>query len=287
MMRPPIFIGGMFKSGTSLLRAMLSQHRAIASGLETYWFEVDLTAGKGRGGEPLAEYLARLAAYFDLPAAEVETIASASADPEAFLDTFMTRVARAAGKPRWAEKTPGNIAHAVRIRARWPHAPVVHIVRDPRDIYASLLEAGKWTSAEDFGSRWCAMFSGCEDGIRIGALSRADYLEVRYESLVLAPETTMRSVVAFVGEEWDPAAGRFSGRDEEFKVVLEQTGKASTTLARLRTPLSDDRVGLWRKVGAQQLDGVRTYVAAQGLGARYDRIVAETELTVQRAGAAP
>lgn len=287
MTRPPIFIGGMFKSGTSLLRAMLSQHRAIASGLETYWFEVDLAAGKGRAGEPLADYLARLAAYFELPAAEVEAMARASADAEAFLDTFMTRVARAAGKPRWAEKTPGNITQARRIRARWPQAPVVHIVRDPRDIYASLLEAGKWTSAEDFGSRWCAMFAGCEDGIRAGALTPADYLEVRYESLVLAPEPTMRGVVAFVGEDWDPAAGSFSGREDEFKVVLEQTGKASTTLARLRTPLSDDRVGLWRKVGAPQLADVRTYVAGQGLGARYDRIVAETEAAVQRAGAAP
>lgn len=283
MSNVPIFLGGMFKSGTSLLRAMLGQHRAIASGLETYWFEVDPRGGKGRGGEPIGPYLARLAAYFELPVAEVEAIARASADAEAFLDAFMTRVARAAGKPRWAEKTPGNIVHARRIRARWPKAPVVHIVRDPRDIYASLLEAGKWTSAEDFGSRWCTMFAGCEDGIRSGALAPADYIEVRYESLVLAPETTMRSVVAFVGEDWDPAAGRFAGRDDEFRVVLEQTGKASTTLARLRTPLSDDRVGLWRKVGAQQLDLVRAYVAAQGLGARYDRIVADTDATVRRA----
>ncbi len=287
MSKVPIFLGGMFKSGTSLLRAMLSQHRAIASGLETYWFDLDLGAGTGRGGEPLADHLARLAAYFELSAAEVDAMARDSADAEAFLDTFMTRVARAASKPRWAEKTPGNITQARRIRARWPKAPVVHIVRDPRDIYASLLEAGKWTSAADFGSRWCAMFAGCEDGIRAGALASANYLEVRYESLVLAPETTMGSVVAFVGEDWDPSAGRFSGRDDEFKVVLEQTGKASTTLARMRTPLSDDRVGLWRNVASKQLEDVRTYAARQGLGARYDRIVAETEAAVRRAGAAP
>ena len=44
MLRAPIFIGGMFKSGTSLLRAMLGQHSAIASGLETYWFDWDWAA---------------------------------------------------------------------------------------------------------------------------------------------------------------------------------------------------------------------------------------------------
>ena len=37
----PIFIGGLFKSGTTLLRAMLGQHSAIASGLETQWFKMD------------------------------------------------------------------------------------------------------------------------------------------------------------------------------------------------------------------------------------------------------
>jgi hypothetical protein len=286
MTKPPIFIGGMFKSGTSLLRAMLTQHRAIAGGLETYWFEVEPRAGKGRGGEPISDYLARLAAYFELPAAEVETMARQSPDAESFLDAFMARVAAAAGKPRWAEKTPGNITVAQRIRARWPKSPVLHIVRDPRDIYASLLEAKKWTSPDDFGSRWCAMFAGCEGGIRAGALTPANYVELRYEALVLDPETTMRSVVSFVGEEWDPAAGRFSGREDEFQVVLEQTGKASTTLARMRTPLSNDRVGLWRNVAIRQLDAVRTYVQSQGLGARYDRIVAATEAVVGQAESA-
>lgn len=38
----PIFIGGLYKSGTSLLRAMLGQHSNIASGLETFWFDLQL-----------------------------------------------------------------------------------------------------------------------------------------------------------------------------------------------------------------------------------------------------
>ena len=37
----PIFIGGIFRSGTTLLRAMLGQHPNIAAGLETYWFDID------------------------------------------------------------------------------------------------------------------------------------------------------------------------------------------------------------------------------------------------------
>jgi hypothetical protein len=34
-MQAPTFIGGIFRSGTTLLRAMLAQHSTIASGLET------------------------------------------------------------------------------------------------------------------------------------------------------------------------------------------------------------------------------------------------------------
>ena len=71
MTAAPVFIGGMFKSGTSLLRAMLGQHRNIASGLETYWFEVDPRAGLGRDGEPIGPYLARLAAYYGMEVAEI------------------------------------------------------------------------------------------------------------------------------------------------------------------------------------------------------------------------
>ena len=36
-----IFIGGMFKSGTSLARKFLGNHNEIFSGLESNWFELD------------------------------------------------------------------------------------------------------------------------------------------------------------------------------------------------------------------------------------------------------
>jgi hypothetical protein len=276
----PIFIGGMYKSGTSLLRLMITQHGNIAGGLETYWFEVDPTMSIGRGGEPIGAYCERLAAYFAMPVADVRQLAASSPDAETFVDRLMTALAKKHGKPRWAEKTPGNIAHADRIVRYWPGARIVHIVRDPRDVYASLREAKKWDDAEAFGSRWCANFAGNEDSLRSCALRPGNYYEVRYESLVLHPERTMRPLIAFLGESWDPACAQFSGRENEYEVVRVQTGKASSTLARLRNPLSDSRVGLWKQVPPEELDAVRAYVGSRGFGARYDRIVSETEQAV-------
>ncbi|MBT5190889.1 MAG: hypothetical protein HOM07_00975, partial [Rhodospirillaceae bacterium] len=68
----PIFIGGLMRSGTTLFRAMLSQHSAIASGLETHWFDIDWPNQQARGGEPLREYLHRIGDFFEIAAGPVD-----------------------------------------------------------------------------------------------------------------------------------------------------------------------------------------------------------------------
>lgn len=273
MSRAPIFIGGMFKSGTTLLRAMLGQHSAIASGLETYWFDWDWS---GRDGARLRQTLARLADYFDMSADAVLTLAKSEDTPEAFLDALMTELASRQGKQRWAEKTPGNIAHIDRIWKAWPDAQVVHIIRDPRDIFASLVEAKKWDTAPEFADRWAATIGRGERllaALRPGAQS---YLAIRYEDLIGAPDATMRRVTDFLREPWEPQVASFSGRQEDFDKVLEATGKASTTLERLKEPLTGERVGIWPQVLSQaQLAAIQQAVAARGFGDLYERVTTE------------
>ena len=63
--RDPIFIGGMFKSGTSLLRAMLGRHSRLFAGLETQWLAQDR---QGITPEDRRAWLERLAIFFDVPA---------------------------------------------------------------------------------------------------------------------------------------------------------------------------------------------------------------------------
>jgi len=275
--RAPIFVGGMFKSGTSLLRAMLGQHSAIASGLETYWFDWDWSQ---RDGAELRHTLERLAGYFDIGAGTVIALAKSAPSPEAFLTTLMDEVARKEGKPRWAEKTPGNIAHADRIWAAWPDAKIVHIVRDPRDVFASLVEAKKWDSPEEFADRWVSTIGR---GLRLkGEInpSARSYLAIRYEDLIAAPEQTMRRVIEFIGEPWEAAVAQFSGRQEDFDKVLEATGKASTTLERLKEPLSAERVGIWPQVLTQkQLTEIKRAINARGYGDIYERVTAESSAT--------
>ena len=274
MSRAPIFVGGMFKSGTSLLRAMLGQHSAIASGLETYWFDWNWSARKSASMKIM---YGRLAHFFDMSVAEVTGMAMGSETAEDFLETLMAEVARRQGKPRWAEKTPGNIAHADRIWAAWPDAKIVHIIRDPRDVFASLVEAKKWDSPEEFADRWVSTIGR---GLRLkGEINPSDksYLAIRYEDLIAASEQTMRRVIDFIEESWEAAVAQFSGRPEDFDKVLEATGKASTTLERLKEPLSGERVGIWPQVLTQnQLMEIKRAINARGYGDIYERVTAES-----------
>lgn len=240
----PIFVGGMFKSGTSLLRALLGQHPNIASGLESYWFDIDWTDHNSDDWQRRIQTLAQL---YEFPEAEVVALATTRPDVGAFLTDFMSKVAAREGKPRWAEKTPGNIIHAERIFELWPDARLIHILRDPRDIYASLVEAQKWSSPEAFGSRWCAMI-GAAERFKANHPDDPRFLEIRYEALTLHPVDTMREVIAFIGEPWDEAVAQFAGQADDYDRVLAVTGKASTTLERLKQPLSRDRVLLWPRV---------------------------------------
>jgi len=259
----PIFIGGAFRSGTTLLRAMLSQHSSIASGLETYWFDCDFDDG----GMALRERTAKLAQFFDLERGAIEAVIAKSSSAEQFLDLFMAEVARRQGKPRWAEKTPGNVAHMARILAYWPQAHVLHIVRDPKDVFASLHSGGKSGGPEGFAKTWCDIVGKARRDAAALGIAGSRYFELRYESLVTAPQRTMRDVVAFVGAPWEATVARFAGKHEDFDKVFAATGKSSTTLERLRLPLNQDKIGAWHKlVTPAELAILRREVAARGFG---------------------
>ncbi|MDP6564266.1 MAG: sulfotransferase [Alphaproteobacteria bacterium] len=275
--RNPIFIGGLMRSGTTLLRAMLAQHSAIASGLETHWFDIDWRAGTARDGEPLRGYLHRIGQFFEIEAAAVDHLIGLAEDEAAYLDLFMSEVARRAGKRRWAEKTTGNIRHLDRIIEHWPEARIIHIYRDPKDVFASFRRGGKYGGAAEHGALWCDFFGDLERFKVDLPLGPENLLEMRYEDLVLAPEAEMRRVLAFLDEPWEAAVARFEGNADEHDRVRELTGHASTTLAQIARPLGRDRIGLWRGViDERDMAVAREVVAGRGLGPLFARIEAET-----------
>ena len=123
-----------------------------------------------------------------------------------FIRLVMDAVARQQGAPRWAVYDPDNVLYMPQIKADIPEALFIHIVRDGRDIAVSLKKMGQfrpipWSrkpaSSEATALYWRWMV---ENGRTHGRLFPYDYLEVRYEELVTAPQAVLQNLGRFLGE---------------------------------------------------------------------------------------
>jgi len=103
---------------------------------------------------------------------------------------------------RWVEKTPHNEHHADKIFNWWPEARCIHIVRDPRDNYASYRRKHPEWGPEYFANSWRkSIHRGWANQARYGS---QQYLIIRYEDLVLDLESTLVVVRDFLGIRDDP-----------------------------------------------------------------------------------
>ena len=116
-----------------------------------------------------------------------------------FLDDYAQRQ----GKPRWGVQTGLIERYADMLFAADPDARVLHMVRDPRDRYEGSLAL--WPDgrgrAGGATARWTYSMRLAQRHVR----KYPDrYRVVRYEDMVCDTEGTLRSVCAFLDEDFDP-----------------------------------------------------------------------------------
>src|SRR5205807_5792933 len=70
------------------------------------------------------------------------------------VDAVFAAFAQSQGKPRWGDKTPNNVLHLPLLSRLFPDAQFVHIVRDGREVAASLAEQSWWRSSAGEAARW-------------------------------------------------------------------------------------------------------------------------------------
>lgn len=228
-----VFIGGAGRSGTTLFRTMLSAHRrfwcgpelklvSAICGLRDQWM--------GTMGPDLRE------------AGVTDRVLDQAV--RAFVQSLLQDTAQG---ERVAEKTPHNLLHMATLGRMFPRARFVHVVRDGRAVSASLVRQG-WRDPATNRPVWY-----CEDleqasryWAQVVASVRAQarsvpgrYLEVRYEDLVQDPETAMRTVLAFLGERWDPAVLAHETAD------VKHSARESSTAA-VQSAVNTDAVDRWR-----------------------------------------
>jgi hypothetical protein len=105
------------------------------------------------------------------------------------------------------EKTPSNALFISEIRELLPEARFIHLVRDPRDVVASLLAAAKtwgadWApkSATAAAEMWVEHIGAVQKAAR--SLSQDAFYEVSYEELSRFPAKTLKSVSKFLDLNW-------------------------------------------------------------------------------------
>ena len=144
----PIFIVGAPRSGTTLLRAMLSRHPRVGLSDETYYLYTVYQRCRAFGdlANP-ANRKALIESYtatqrvqqleIDLSRLRDRLMAEGTSYP-AFCATLLQCYAEAQGKTRAGEKTPAHARYVNTLLEWYPNARVIHLVRDARDVCASL-----------------------------------------------------------------------------------------------------------------------------------------------------
>ena len=217
----PIFICGMYRSGSTLVEQILSAHASVEMGGELDILPRLLT-------ERLKPFPQRLA---DVASAELEAVA----------DEYMAAVRRLFPEATHVtDKRPDNVLHLGIIRAMFPRAKVILTRRELRDnclsVYFQQLGAplSYATNLAD-----TAHYYRLQERLvaRWRELLGENIFTVDYDELVRDPEPVLRGLLDFLELPWDPAC-------LEFQRARSQVKTASVW--QVREPLHTRSSGRWR-----------------------------------------
>ncbi len=192
----PFFLVGSERSGTTLLRLMLSHHPDIECTPE-FEFLVEPLADEGEGWPSLEGYYDWLSTNRIFLPHELEI--DRSLDYPDLAKSFVAQFCGRSAKKIWGVTCHKHFDRLLRI---WPRARFVHLVRDGRDVARSCIGMG-WVGNVWYGAeRWLAAERTWDRLCDVVEPERR--LEVRYEDLVEAPEATLGKIAEFVGTGYDP-----------------------------------------------------------------------------------
>jgi tetratricopeptide (TPR) repeat protein len=235
----PIFICGLFRSGSTLVEQILAAHPRVTMG-----GELGLVPGLARSIPAYPEAMAAT------PAAGITALR------DRYLDGL--RAARP-GADVVTDKRPDNFLHIGLIRAMFPDARIVHTVRDPLDTILSnwflhldrsmpqaldLEDMTHWHGQyQRLMAHWTTLYR--------------DIHTVDYDALVADPRPVIAELLGACGLDWDEACLSFQ---------TARTAVRTASVWQVRQPLYRRSSGRWQHY-ARHLDGVRAALGLPPAGA--------------------
>ena len=271
-MSPPLFVLGVNRSGTTLLRVILDRSSGIAIPEESRF--IPLLARRHRGEIDPAAFRDDLRRIHELVRWKLDpedvALRPGMATAEAISSVFETYAAMH-GKPRWGDKTPMYMRHIPLLERLFPSAVYVHLIRDGRDAAVSFMQMppGTYTRTwahpsgpAGFARQWVTEIRSARAlGRRVGPTR---YLEVRYEELAAEPDRTVRAVCDFAVLPFDDSMLEYagdvdvSGKPHHSRLALRPTAG----LRDWRIELSRDAARAFEAVAGDLLDELGYEVGA-------------------------
>jgi hypothetical protein len=215
-MKPPVFIVGCPRSGTSFLYHLLLSAGGFAEFhtqmnvydvLEPIYGDLSVRRNKEAAIREWLQSKAFRVSGLEATAIEAKVLAECHGAGD-FLRIIMEEVARKQGVNRWIDSTPTNIPHMLRIHRDFPDALFVHIIRDARDVALSL-DKRSWSRPLPWDGKNSLLAAGLywewivRKGRQLGIALKPSYIEVRYEELVQRPKETLAVIGSFLHEDLD------------------------------------------------------------------------------------
>jgi hypothetical protein len=225
-LNPYFFIVGAPRSGTRLLGRLVDAHPALAVIDEARfvpgWFRHRLgVTSEGAVGPDLVERLTRFERFEKIAVEreELEQLVAGHGEMMPYAD-FVSGLfdlhGKAVGKDLVGDKSPRYVRNLPTLNELWPHARLLHLVRDGRDVGLSVMSWRKVTERnglvanlptweEDRTSTVALWWErlvrlGREDGAPLG---HDLYREVRYEALVADPPAECAALCDFLDVPYD------------------------------------------------------------------------------------
>lgn len=264
--RGPVFVAGLERTGTSLMYALLASHPAIAmtrrTNLWTHFYaqygDLSIAANFERCLSTMLRYRRIIKLELDADRLRRDFAASRDKTYARLFELIELQHAHRMGRPRWGDKSLHTERWADRIMAAYPGARIIHMIRDPRDRYAS--SQTRWVRRGGIGAGTAEWLASARLAERNRDAYPDRYRIVRYEALVAEPERSVREICDFIGEPFVRAmlkmgdAGRFTETGGNSSYGTRFDGAiTSSSVGRYRTVLSPTQIAFVQLVAGETM----------------------------------
>ena len=230
----PIFILGFPRSGTTLTEQALASHSQIRPGGELPFAGQLPDLVERMTGLPFAQALAKIA----------DDVQAATRLRDFYLGGAQAYGLLGEGAAFFTDKMPLNEAYLPLLRLAFPDAPMIQVMRDPRDVIVSAIQHDMTHGfhctyrLEDAADHLAAM-SNLGDTYRNAGIEPYTF---GYESFVADQAGETDKLMAFLGLETEPV-----------QIAFHQSRRLAPTpsYAQVREPLHGRAIGRWRNYADQ------------------------------------